>query len=32
MVVRIIVDVVDLEDFVNGEEIRFVAIANMQRE
>jgi hypothetical protein len=28
MVVHIIV-VVDIEDFVDGEEIRFVAIANM---
>jgi hypothetical protein len=31
MVVRIIVDVVDLEDSVDGEEIRFVAIANMPK-
>ena len=32
MVVRIIVVVVDLEDFVDREEIRFVAIANMSKE
>ena len=32
MVVRIIVVVVDLEDLVDGEEIRFVAIANMRKE
>lgn len=32
MVVRIIVVVVDLEDFVDGEEIRFVAIANISKE
>jgi hypothetical protein len=32
MVVPIIVVVVDLEDFVDGEKIRFVAIANIARE
>jgi hypothetical protein len=32
MVVRIIVVVVNLEDSVDGEEIRFVAIANMSKE
>jgi len=31
MVVGIIVDVVDLEVFVDGEVIRFVAIANIGR-
>ena len=31
MVVHIIVVVVDLEDFVDGEEIRFVAIANIPK-
>jgi len=31
MVVRIIEVVVDLEDFVDGDVIRFVAIANIQK-